>query len=93
MYKRQVWTEIALTADDQLRQRVAWALAQILVVSPGAIDDSTVAEAFLVYYDIFVRHAFGNYFDILKEVVYSPMMSEMLTYIGTFDPLCPRFEG
>lgn len=32
------------------------------------------------YYDIFVRNAFGNYRDILKEVSYSPMMAEMLTY-------------
>jgi hypothetical protein len=29
-----------------------------------------------------VRNAFGNYFDILKEVTYSPMMAEMLTYVG-----------
>lgn len=35
---------------------------------------------FQTYYDIFVRHAFGNYRDILKEVSYSPMMGEMLTY-------------
>jgi hypothetical protein len=32
--KKNVWTQIALEANDQLRQRVAWALAQILVVSP-----------------------------------------------------------
>lgn len=32
------------------------------------------------YYDIFIRHAFGNYFDVLKEVAYSPMMAEMLSY-------------
>ena len=28
-----------------------------------------------------MRHAFGNYFDILKEVSYSPMMAEMLSYL------------
>ena len=28
-----------------------------------------------------VRNAFGNYLDILKEVTYSPMMAEMLTYV------------
>ena len=27
-----------------------------------------------------VRNAFGNYFDVLKEVTYSPLMAEMLTY-------------
>jgi uncharacterized protein (DUF1800 family) len=34
----------------------------------------------LSYYDIFVRNAFGNYKDILREVSYSPMMSDMLTF-------------
>jgi uncharacterized protein (DUF1800 family) len=33
------------------------------------------------YYDIFVRHAFGNYRDILKEVSYSQMMADMLTFL------------
>ena len=33
------------------------------------------------YYDIFTRNAFGNYRDILKEVSYSPMMGEMLSYM------------
>lgn len=34
----------------------------------------------LVDYDIFVRHSFGNYRDVLKETSYSPIMGEMLTY-------------
>lgn len=79
--KKTVWTQIALEANDQLRQRVAWALSQILVVSPADINRGTLmTELFLVYYDIFVRHAFGNYRDVLKEVAYSPVMADMLTY-------------
>ena len=30
-----------------------------------------------------MRHAFGNYFDILKEVSYSPMMAEMLSFLDS----------
>lgn len=75
--KRIAWTQIALEAPDQLRQRVAWALSQILVVSP--MDDKR-SEDFANYYDIFVRHAFGNYRNVLKEVAYSPIMARMLTY-------------
>jgi hypothetical protein len=75
------WMEIALGGQDQLRQRVAWALSQILVISPDSIGDDNLGEMFVNYYDIFVRRAFGNYFDILKEVTYSPMMSSMLTYV------------
>ena len=37
-------------------------------------------ETFLNFYDIFVRNAFGNYKDILREVSYSPLMADMLTY-------------
>ena len=82
MQQRQtVWTEVALNAPDQLRQRVAWALSQILAISPGSIDTGFSTEVFMNYYDIFVRHAFGNYRDILKEVAYSPMMAEMLSYV------------
>ena len=81
--RNQVWTTIALESADQLRQRMAWALSQILVVSPDTLEETSTTEAVLSYYDIFVRHAFGNYRDILLEVSYSPMMAEMLTYIDS----------
>ena len=82
--KRMVWTETALTAKDQLRQRTAWALAQILVVSPGSIDEGFYeTESMTAYYDIFTRNAFGNYRDVLKEVSYSPLMAEMLSYLNS----------
>ena len=67
--KRNAWAMIALDSDDQLRQRMAWALSQIVVITPNQIADIGLSEIYLNFYDIFVRHAFGNYFDILKEVV------------------------
>jgi hypothetical protein len=79
--KRIVWTHVILTAKDQLRQRVAWALSQILAVSPAAIIDGEFnTEGMTAFYDIFVRNAFGNYRDILKEISYNSLMAEMLTY-------------
>eukprot|EP00586_Coscinodiscus_wailesii_P017163 CAMPEP_0172518280 /NCGR_PEP_ID=MMETSP1066-20121228/290722_1 /TAXON_ID=671091 /ORGANISM="Coscinodiscus wailesii, Strain CCMP2513" /LENGTH=2420 /DNA_ID=CAMNT_0013300633 /DNA_START=56 /DNA_END=7314 /DNA_ORIENTATION=- len=81
--KRNTWTMIALNGNDQLRQRMAWALSQILVITPNQIADIGYSEIYLNYYDIFVRNAFGNYFDILKEVSYSPMMAEMLSFIDS----------
>jgi len=70
---------LAFEAPDQLRQRMAWALAQIFVVAP---DDATArhTEMYVHFYDIFVRHAFGNFGDILREVTYSPVMGDYLTY-------------
>ena len=68
--RENLWTMITLSASDQLRQRVAWALSQIFAVSPETILENEQTEGYMYYYDIFVRNAFGNYFDILKEVSY-----------------------
>jgi len=82
--RKFVWTMLALNATDQFRQRVAWALAQILVVVKSAIgSEYQKTEWFLNYYDIFVRNAFGNYRDILREVSYSSLMAENLSYLGS----------
>jgi len=73
-----------LTADDQLRHRVAWAFAELLVVTLNQIDNGEIwSEIFLNYKDIFVRNAFGNYRNILREVSYSPMMAEMLSFLDS----------
>jgi uncharacterized protein (DUF1800 family) len=72
---------ITLSSQDQLRQRMAWALSQILVVTPNQINEDGLSEAYLNYYDIFVRNAFGSYRDVLKEVSQSPMMAEMLSFL------------
>jgi uncharacterized protein (DUF1800 family) len=75
---------IALHGNDQLRQRVAWALAQILVIVREDINlDDLKTEWFVNYYDIFVRNAFGNYRDILKQVSFSPLMADSLTYLNS----------
>mmetsp|Transcript_1433 Transcript_1433/g.2264 ORF Transcript_1433/g.2264 Transcript_1433/m.2264 type:complete len:3782 (+) Transcript_1433:192-11537(+) len=80
--REAVWTSVALTAPDQLRQRVAFAFSQLLVIVRLAISSSDQdSESFLSYYDIFVRNAFGNYRDILKEISYSPLMAENLSYL------------
>jgi len=79
--KRIVWTNVALAAPDQLRQRIAWALSQIYVVGEDGGPDGDRSEVYAAYYDIFVRHAFGNLQDILSEVSYSPAMGTYLTFL------------
>ena len=73
------WEHVAFNATDQLRQRVAWALSQIFVVNDEALGNKA-SELALVYYDIFVRNAFTNYRDVMKEVSYSYAMSTMLSF-------------
>eukprot|EP01125_Pyxidicula_operculata_P014512 TRINITY_DN483_c0_g1_i1.p1 TRINITY_DN483_c0_g1~~TRINITY_DN483_c0_g1_i1.p1 ORF type:complete len:1976 (+),score=486.97 TRINITY_DN483_c0_g1_i1:20-5947(+) len=79
--KSIVWTNVAMTAPDQLRQRVAWALAQILTIGAPGSEKEAEIEGWTSYYDIFVRHAFGNYRDIMREVSYHPMMSYYLSFL------------
>ena len=75
------WWRHAIGAEDQLRQRVAFALSQILVVS--AADGLGDEQAGLAnYYDILLRHAFGNYRDLLGAVTLSPIMGDYLSMKG-----------
>ncbi len=39
------------------------------------------SEVFVYYHDIFVRNAFTNFKDILREVAYSPLMAVNLSYL------------
>ena len=82
-YKTSTFTMNALFAADQLRQRMAFALSQIFVISAQQLLNGHETEVYLAYYDIFVRNALGNFRDILKEVSYSPMMADMLTFFDT----------
>ncbi|MDG2122568.1 MAG: DUF1800 family protein [Verrucomicrobiales bacterium] len=83
----------ALNGPDQLRQRVAWALAQILVISRREASLENRPLAISDYHDILVRNAFGNYRDILTEVSLHPSMGVYLSHIGNqkADPSIPRF--
>ncbi|REL26246.1 DUF1800 domain-containing protein [Thalassotalea euphylliae] len=74
----------SITAADQLRQRMAFALSEILVVSNGGGEVLTdVPEAVASYQDILIQHAFGNYRELLEAVTYSPAMGYYLTYLGS----------
>ena len=67
--------------DDQLRQRMMFALSQILVVGDmtGAVAGRPFALGY--YRDQLLNNAFGNYRDLLEDVTYSPAMAAFLTYM------------
>ena len=54
-------------------------LTHLLPVVPQALGNG-LSENALVYYDIFVRHAFTNYRDVMKEVSHSYAMGTMLSF-------------
>jgi len=61
--------------QDQLRQRVAFALSQIMVVSAQKIGDPT---AFSLWMNMMQNDAFGNFSTLLKDVTLSPAMGNYL---------------
>lgn len=72
------WWKLALASPDQLRQRVAFALSQILVV---AAEDTNRAEPFAQYYDILAQEAFGNFRTLIERVTLHPEMAWYLTFL------------
>lgn len=79
------WFQASLKGNDQLRQRVAYALSQILVVSDiGALNDQPLALAY--YYDILVANAFGSYRELMEQVTLSPAMGVYLSMLGNQKP-------
>lgn len=67
----------ALGQPDQLRQRVAFALGQWLVVS-GVGAEATYG--FREYHNLLLGQAFGNYRELLRKVTLSPLMGDYLNH-------------
>ena len=76
----------ALRANDQLRQRVAFALSQILVISDSRDSIKEHGNLAAAYYDILLNNAFGNYRTLLQQVTLSPAMGLYLSMIGNDKP-------
>jgi len=70
------------SADDQLRQRVAYSLSQLLVISLSSNLSFQFPRGPGNYLDMLGERAFGNYRDILESVTYSPMMGIYLSSRG-----------
>ncbi len=68
----------AIAAPDQLRQRVAFALSEILVVSAEGAGLGGEGVGLAAYYDVLLRDAFGNFRDLLEDVTLNPAMGRYL---------------
>jgi uncharacterized protein (DUF1800 family) len=75
------WWQYVMSSEDELRQRMALALSEILVISTfSGFGDN--AYAFGSYWDMLAENAFGNYRDLLEDVTYHVAMGEYLTYMN-----------
>lgn len=69
----------AVTQPDQLRQRVAFALSQILVISNVEVSGT---YGFRYYHNMLLANAFGNYREVLRRVTLSPLMGDYLDHVN-----------
>jgi uncharacterized protein (DUF1800 family) len=75
------FTTNALTQNDQLRQRVAFALHKLIVVA-GRDMNNNEASWYAPYLQAIDKNAFGNFRQLLKDVTLNPGMGHYLDMAG-----------
>ena len=73
--------DIALNAEDQLRQRTVLAWSELFVISNAAAL-APYGEVPNTYLDMLGNHAFGNFRDLLEAVTKHPGMGVYLSMLG-----------
>lgn len=68
---------------DALRQRMAFALSQILVISA---EKNTNGDELIPYARLLYQHAFGNYADLLHDLTLSASMGKYLDMVNSTRP-------
>jgi uncharacterized protein (DUF1800 family) len=80
MYPLQVrFFKNALSGNDQLRQRVSFALHQIFVASGRVVYEPSWMTGYLQTFD---RNAFGNFRQLLSEITLNPAMGHYLNMVN-----------
>ena len=80
---QRVFFRNALSGQDQLRQRVAFALSQIFVVSGVELPKYW---QMVPMQRMFLAQAFGNYRTVMQEVTLSPTMGDYLDMVNNDKP-------
>lgn len=90
---RWAWWQAAMRGADVLRQRVAMALSEIMVVSSRTDFLEDLSTVMGSWYDMLLKHAFGNFGDLLLDVTLHPAMGYYLSHAGNrkADPAVNRF--
>ena len=76
------WWQTVLTGPDQLRQRVAFALSEMFVIS----SDSDNATTITYYHNTLANDAFTNFQTIMHDVSVSPGMGAYLNMLNSAKP-------
>jgi len=81
-YPENAFWQQSLTAPDQLRQRVAYSLHEMLVISMTSTGVMNMPRGAAHYYDTLAADAFGNFRQLLQDVTLNPMMGQWLAMQG-----------
>ena len=81
-YQTAAWFDNVLHGKDQLRQRVAFALSELIVISGSKQRTRFRGDSLASYYDILTKHAFGNFRNLMGEISRSPGMGVFLSHQG-----------
>jgi uncharacterized protein (DUF1800 family) len=73
------WWQTVLTGNDQLRQRVAFALSELFVVS----SDDVSGWGIQYYHNLLATDAFTNWYTIMNDVSLSPAMGIYLNMVNS----------
>lgn len=76
--RHDAWTQIAVNGNDQLRQRVAFALSQFFVISDASDNVGYSHLAVSDYYDSLAVNAFGSHRALLEDIALHPLMGRYL---------------
>jgi uncharacterized protein (DUF1800 family) len=95
-HRMEAWWRQSIRSDsasDPLRQRMAFALSQIFVISDRMDSLNGDQRAMTSYYDTLLTHAFGNYRQLLEAVTRHPWMGLYLSALRNrkADPAANRF--
>jgi len=92
LFRYALWQTI-VTGADLLRQRVAFALGEIFVISTEMDAIYNVANGAADWVDMLLRNAFGNFRDLLRDVTLHPLMGSFLSHAGNrkTDAVANRF--
>jgi len=75
------WWNNVLDNDDQLRQRMAFALSQLFVISDIDFALGNAQFAVTEYYDMLAQGSFGNFRTLLEDVTLHPTMGVYLSMV------------
>jgi uncharacterized protein (DUF1800 family) len=81
-YVQNAFWQNALSANDELRQRVQYALSEIFVISGTNFSVQSMPRGEANYYDLLGTDAFGNFRQLLQDVTLNPMMGQFLSMLG-----------